>query len=463
MGRWLTVAVALGAAACASPPPGPAPLPAVAPRTPPARVVVVTLPGWTGDPAAAPAARPHLAALARAGVRSAELEAGVPASGYPAHATYATGRPARSHGLAGEWLLGDTGVRPVRAAHAGRVAGTPLWTAARAAGLASVALDWPATLGAEIDHLLPDVERPASPSWLAALGSAATPWIRDRLAASPAAEGWPDAAVHDDLLVVLACQAARFPVAPSLWLVRLRGPADAHARSGPASDAARASLDAADRRLGRLLACFREAGLLGSTAWVLLGDAPYRDVHTRVDPNVALRAAGLLTASPDGGVLSWSAIVRSAGSSAFVYARDEGAALDARRALEAAARDGDFRLVSAAELRALGGDPSAWFGLAAAPGVLLGNGVRPPERRVAAVRGAQGALAPAERLALAAWGPGLRAGLRVPRIRSEDVAPTVAALLGLRLRDAEGRAMIGLLDLPGVAPGRRPRPEELRE
>ena len=45
-----------------------------------------------------------------------------------------------------------------------------------------------------------------------------------------------------------------------------------------------------------------------------------------------------------------------------------------------------------------------------------------------------------------AWGRGIRNGVRLPRVELIDVAPTIAALLGLRLDDeVQGKAILGIL------------------
>jgi hypothetical protein len=49
-----------------------------------------------------------------------------------------------------------------------------------------------------------------------------------------------------------------------------------------------------------------------------------------------------------------------------------------------------------------------------------------------------------------AWGRGVRAGVSVPWMRQVDVAPTVAALLGVGLSDAEGRPVVGILNVPAT-------------
>jgi arylsulfatase A-like enzyme len=49
---------------------------------------------------------------------------------------------------------------------------------------------------------------------------------------------------------------------------------------------------------------------------------------------------------------------------------------------------------------------------------------------------------------LVAFGRGIRPGVRVPRMTQLDVAPTLAALLGVRLEAASGRSLVGLLRVP---------------
>jgi hypothetical protein len=143
-----------------------------------------------------------------------------------------------------------------------------------------------------------------------------------------------------------------------------------------------------------------------------------------------------------------------------VYAEDESAALLARRALELVAeRTRAFRVVSAHELRALGADSRAWFGLEAAPGYVIGSGYDAPSLRAAEQRGAGGYLPTksGSGVGFVAWGAGLRAGVRVPSMRQIDVAPTVAALLGFALEGAEGRPLIGVLGVDPRTGARTPR------
>jgi hypothetical protein len=44
-----------------------------------------------------------------------------------------------------------------------------------------------------------------------------------------------------------------------------------------------------------------------------------------------------------------------------------------------------------------------------------------------------------------AWGAGIKAGARVDGVRTFDVAPTVAKLLGIEMKDVMGKAVAGAL------------------
>jgi arylsulfatase A-like enzyme len=406
---------------------------------------------------------PTLSRMARVGVLAESLLPVAPASLYPAAASLVTGRHPDRHGIVSDRALGERGARDTPLRHASQLEGASLWQSAGEADLSVAALGWPSTLGADIDLLLPEIGTlRRGQSWVQALAGATTPWLFKRVtqeASRPAAAsaGWPSSSERDALLVELACEIARSPAPPQLWLLHLDQTREALRRHGPDSEGARAAFGRVDARVARLLACFHEAGLLESSAVVLVGDGGSLPAHTQVDPNVALARAGLIRR--EGGaqsrIRSWSAVVRSNGGSAFVYALGETQAVEARRILvEEGGRTRAFRVVSAGELQSLRVDPQAWFGLEAEPGFTFGDGAAPPILRPADTRAVGGYLFPGSRgdAGLVAWGPGLRRGVRVPRMHQIDVAPTVAALLGIPLPEADGRPLVGILG-PAVARG----------
>jgi hypothetical protein len=413
----------------------------------PALLVLISVAGLTPDRYLDGDTMPVLAALARVGAAAEEVEPVAPAAVYPAHATLVTGVAPADHGVAADQLIGDRGVRLAPPAHASQLRAAALWQRVAEAGGAVASFDWPTTTGATIASLLPDVmPLRAGEHWTTLAANASTDWIAERVRAAPPAVNTPGAA-RDALLVELAC--AAFAQSPRLVLLRLRGPERALVEGGPRDPAAASAFAAADAELERLLDCAARAGVLPQAAFVVAGDRALEAVHTVVRPNVWLREGGWIT--PQG---RWTALVRSNGGSAFVYANEARTALQVRQRLEAAAQDtGVFRIVSADEMIARGADPDAWFGLQAEPGFVFENEAAGAALGPAGARAAGGWLAgrapPAT--GLVACGRGVRRGVVVPRMRQLDVAPTLAALLGVPLEGADGRSFVGLLRVPDVA------------
>ena len=141
--------------------------------------------------------------------------------------------------------------------------------------------------------------------------------------------------------------------------------------------------------------------MLPQAAFVVTGDRAFESVHTAVRPNVWLREAGWIT--PQG---HWTALVRSNGSSAFVYANEARTALEVRKRLEAGAEEtGAFRIVSADEMIARGADPDAWFGLQAEPGFVFDERQERRDARTGGACAARAAGSRAKARPASAWWP----------------------------------------------------------
>ena len=399
---------------------------------------------------------PALAALAEAGVAADAVEGVTPASVYPAHATLVTGELPAEHGITADRLLGPQGVRAQHFSHATRLRATTLWQRASEAGHPVAALAWPTTVGAEIALRLPDLE-PArgGDTWLGVLGDAASPELialaRTSGGEAPAAN--VPGASRDGVLVGVACSLLESAQPPALLLLRLSQTEPPLLLYGPDSPEADAAFAQADREIARLFGCLRRGPARDSAALLVMGDRGFAPVYGVLTPNSALAKAGLLTPVPGvpEGVTRWSAIARSNGGSAFVYAQEERDAVLARKLLEKdSARFGGFRVVAADELLRDGADPEAWFGLEAEPGFLFDDAVQGPFLVPAAIRGAGGYLPSRDEMdtGFVAWGRGLRTRVRIPRMRQTDVAPTAARLLGIDLGEVSGKPLIGALDLP---------------
>jgi len=459
--------VALASACSAGPGPGPggssgllARFEGALPASPgrPDLVILVSVAGLTPDLyLRAPTPMPILADLARAGVAAEFVGSVAPAAAYPVHTSLVTGRPPNDHGIPADHMLGDRGVRRARYWHASYVRGPTLWQSAIDARIGVASLDWPATLGAAIPLLLPDVlPTRRGERWSDLLAETATPWLLElaRGRSEELTESAKPGASRDALLVDVACKVVAAEPPPGLVLLRLSQTEPVLRAQGPHSQQAGEAFARVDGDLGDLLGCLEDAGSLSRSAIVVTGDRAVLPVHTAVRPNAVLAEAGFLTLRAPGAIKSWDAVVRSNGGSAFVYARDDRSAVGARNALEAVAeRSGAYRIVSAEEMIQRDADSEAWFGLEARPGFAFDDFVGGPLLRPARIRAVGGYLAPRPEVGpgFVAFGRGVRRNLRVPEIDQLDVAPTLAALRGIDLPGARGRVLVGMLRLSADA------------
>ena len=156
-----------------------------------------------------------------------------------------------------------------------------------------------------------------------------------------------------------------------------------------------------------------------------------------VQPNALFKREGLLKVNERGDITSWQAYFHSSGGSGFVYVRDEATRSrvhDLLRTLQRDPANGIRELWTAEQLKARGAHPSAAFGLDMADGFYSGGGhdvlVKP-----STTKGGHG-FAP-ERTALHAsfvmTGPTVQKRGSLGVIRMTNVAPTIAAILGVTL------------------------------
>ncbi|MCR9095537.1 MAG: alkaline phosphatase family protein [bacterium] len=447
---------------------------------PPERVFLITVAGLRAadylDPfghAAAEGALVHMPTLARMAREGATGLAAIPPAPSAAratHATLVTGRTPPRHGIVADATLDGEGTRSLPFHDSRLLQGTTLWDAAVARGV--VSLGWPTTTGARIELLLPEptgeglaFARPGtSPALTREIATIAAETREARDGELERAVPWPSAREEDGVLVEVACRLIASERDAGLWLLRLDQTLGPLAAFGPGSVEADDAFDRVDAEIERLVDCLSTNGQIEDTAIFVTGDAAHHPVHTRVAPNTALARKGLVGRDPrtSTGVRSWLALARSHGRSAYVYARDAANALDARDVLrEEADRTGAFELVSAKELAILGGDPQAWFALVSPPGIVISDDLSGPLLAPARVRGAPGVLGEGTEqtsVGFVAWGRGVRNHVRLPSVDLLDVAPTISALLGLRLgKDVDGEPILGILRAAVEPPPAGPR------
>lgn len=398
---------------------------------------------------------PNLQQMRREGAHAEAVTSVFPSVTYPAHTTMITGaRPAR-HGILHNVPFVAEAPTDRWNWFADSLRAPTLWDAVREAGGRTASVGWPVSVGAPVDWNVPEIwplEEGVDP--VAPIRQHATPpGLVDEIEAEATGPLTGDNFTIEHLARDdEAGEAAAYLLErhrPRLLTLHLIHTDHFQHLDGRSGDRVRRAVAVADRAVGRLREAAARAGILERTAIVVTGDHGFSDVHTLLAPNVWLAAAGLRARDRDRG--TWRATFHTAGGSAFLHTQEPDApqtVAAVRRALSElppGVRE-LFRVVEREELDRLGAAPGARLALAAVPGVAF-VGTAEGEAVRAGEGGTHGYLPDADGLAtgFVAWGAGVRPGAVVPRMGLEDVAPFVAALLGLDFEAPDGVLLPGLL------------------
>ena len=253
---------------------------------------------------------------------------------------------------------------------------------------------------------------------------------------------WTDAAIH-----ILREHK------PNLLLFHLLSLDATHHTYGPRSLAGNGAIAFLDSCVARLLEGIRAAGMEDRTTVIVVSDHGFKQVKNQIHVNVALAGMHLedkVYAMPEGGL-------------ALVYV-DPKSAADTMPVLRKglAAIDGIADVAGPERYQALGlpdpardpqmADlvliPKSGYAFSASRG-------GPVSTTVASASGAHGYVNTDPELdaIFIASGKGIRPGVTLDRVRNMDVAPTIAALLGVRMpNDIQGKTILGILsDAPAAS------------
>jgi predicted AlkP superfamily pyrophosphatase or phosphodiesterase len=385
---------------------------------------------------------PNLRRLMAGGV-SARVLGVLPTVTYPSHTTLITGVPPRLHGIGTNSLFDPLGVsNQAWRWYAQDVRKPTLVSAARAAGLTTAAVSWPVSVGLQADFNLPEFWRTGSehPDDLRLIELLATPGLVEAVARRRGRPfGYP---IGDDERTDTALhliEAHR----PHVLLLHLVEADSAQHRCGPGSPEAKVAVEAADQRLGRVLAALTTAGIAEGTLVAVVSDHGFLPVTHELRPNAVLREAGLLSVDAEGKVKQWRAWFHVSGGSAALQLRegeDAGLASQVRALFEPRLRDaaqGLHALLDASAIERLGGAAGSALVLDARSGFYFTADASGPWSAPAAqsVRGYHGHAPdrPEMQAALLMAGSGVMARGDLGVVPMTSIAPTLARYLGLSL------------------------------
>jgi predicted AlkP superfamily pyrophosphatase or phosphodiesterase len=397
---------------------------------------------------------PNLRRLLAEGAHASAMIGVLPSVTYPSHTTMVTGVSPARHGIFANTTFDPLG-RNLEGWYwyAEDIRVPTIWDAAAEAGLVTASVDWPVTVGARITHNIVQywrssgVDAPddaklkrvlSTPGLLAEAERALGPY--------PAGEA---NRIEDDR------RRAAFNVYlldtrhPRLQLAYFSALDDEQHASGPGSAPALAVLEAVDTLLGQVRAAAEKSGG-GRAVIAVVSDHGHNRTVRELRLNEALRAAGMILLDEKGKRTDWKAFAWGRGGSAAIMLRDaedratRQAVSDVLSRLAALPDTPIQKVLDGAEARAAGSYPDAAFVVSAMPGVRIVDAMEGEVVQPGLPRGTHGFLpdSPDMHAAFFIAGPGILRGQDLGRVDMRDVAPTVAALLGLPLPTAEGRNLL---------------------
>lgn len=394
---------------------------------------------------------PNLRRFLTDGAYATGVHGVLPTVTYPSHTTILTGVSPAKHGI-----LDNHPFDPLEKNQNGwtwyaeDIRVPTLWDAAGAAGLVTANVHWPVSVAANVTYNLAQYWRAGNEEDRKLLRALSTPGLQAELEKDfePYPDGIDESITGDE-------RRARFAIRllerkrPDFMTVYLTALDTEEHDTGPFSAASFAVLERIDALIGALHSAAEKASS-GQAVVCVVSDHGF--VHNDKDfqLTVAFRKAGLIQYDARNKVTSWQAVPWSAGGVGPIFLKDpaDAAVREKVRALLARLardpRNGIAKILTAEEIRALGGFPGAAFLVAMKPNYNLGFEAKGPLVTPAKIPGNHGYLAelPEMNSSFFIAGPGISAGRRLDQIDMRDIAPTLASLMGVRLPQAEGKPLL---------------------
>ncbi len=370
-------------------------------------------------------ALPALSAFAEEGAFCDNVKTVYPTLTYPIHTSLLTGCYPLAHGI-GHNQPFQPGTPPDKRIwywDARDIRVKTLHQAAREKGMNVASVLWPVSgknkaVRRNFPEVLPlpgenaalKMLRYGSPAWIL--------WTEARYGKARKSIRQPDLDDYAALLCEKLYTSFRPPDVLTVHLVDCDAMRHAHGTDSPEAHAA---MERLDRRVGRIVAAVKKAGLYDETLFCLVSDHGQQDAPRGILLDKYLRE-------------ECGARAQTLGMGAYIWADDLPAAC---RALRNNQQEwGIAHIYDEEEIRALGGPGDVRLAVDAESGVCFID--RPEE-----TKGEHGFSlnCPQARTLLWLWGPGIRKGVRLADARLIDIAPTLAKALGLSLPQAEGQAL----------------------
>jgi predicted AlkP superfamily pyrophosphatase or phosphodiesterase len=390
---------------------------------------------------------PTLRRLAREGAIAASMQPINPTVTWPNHTALVTGVDASEHQVLFNGLLTHPSPEAPPTVEPWRdkdqmVHAPTVYDLAHEAGLTTAQVDWVAIYHAKsIDWQFPELPDPNG-EIERKLISAGTVIAEQLRKFEDSSQAWQDQMWTNAAVEILESHE------PNLLLFHLLTLDDINHEYGPMTGASFTAMAFLDAQVKRILDVLETAELANRATLMIVSDHGFRTIQHKIHPNVLLRQKGFVTSSQ--GHAKGDTWVVPEGGTAMVYItnRDRKAELVAEFRRLFATVEGVDRIYGTGDFPKLGlptpgrSDQAPDLVLAAKPDYAFSN-EQEGDLITPATGGTHGYLNtdPKMQAIFIAWGRDIPKGIRLDRISNLDVAPTIAALLGLEMPQAKGHAI----------------------
>ncbi len=375
-----------------------------------------------------------------------------PSFTYPSHTSMVTGDFPARHGITGNEMFEPTVEKPRWFWFATDIQVPTIWDVAHKAGLKVGAVSWPVSAKSKsIDWELP--EFPTNEEGFAQFREHTSPGLLSAVEPTAGAitnagplgsDKWDNFVAATAIHIIQEHQ-------PNLLLVHFIEADHTQHKSGRSAPELPEVLRRIDSHIHDIMEATKKAGVYERTTFIVLGDHGFADVKQALAPNVLLAQSGLITL--DGKhVTDWKAFIEHTGGSAAVHVKDpqDKATLDKVHSLlqehsTDSAGNRLYRIVEKEELVKLGGPREVAFYLEGEPGNMFSGAATGDFIHSAPLKGNHGYLPRKLPTGFLIAGRGVKKGVVLDQIGVVDVGPTIAQLLGLELKDTDGRVLKELL------------------
>jgi predicted AlkP superfamily pyrophosphatase or phosphodiesterase len=396
---------------------------------------------------------PNLRRMMKEGTYAEGVQGVVPTVTYPSHTTLVTGVWPAKHGIYANSLFDplDKG-KQAWYWYAEDLKVPALWDVAREAGRTTASVQWPVTVGAKITWDIPEVWRAGDENDAKLIRAVSTPGLLEEIKKDLGEyRGGIDAAAEADEVRARYAEWILVKKQPSLLLLHLLALDHIEHETGPFSPEGIAILERLDAAIGKLRAT-AERAYSGGVIFAVVSDHGFVKVEKQINFGPAFVQAGLIKMAMDAGnkPVDWKAFPWVTGGSAAIVLqdpKDRVVMAQVREVLAKLASDpanGIDRVLEADDLHARGGYPAASFFVGLKPGWKSGTSLTGTIVQNIKVGGTHGALndLPELRSSFFVVGPGVAAGKDLGVIDMRSIAPTLAGLVGLLMKSADGKNLL---------------------